>query len=174
MHGNIYVIDFIIIIIHIYIVHYSHCALILLAESTACCLIFVTITISVMVSNLDIVRQQVPCYLSEFNTFKCYFCHVLVMCSFNTWMKLSAGQLHFLQNLKPLFIPFLNLLHGEESLIHVLHNLPSELVRRIMMKFPKPSVVGKKTGTSLLSLDVDKMDNRLKYDREMEIGEPTS
>ena len=34
--------------------------------------------------------QQVPCYLSECIAFKCYFCHVFVMCSFNTWMKLST------------------------------------------------------------------------------------
>ena len=36
------------------------------------------------------------------------------------------------------------------------------------------SVVGEKTGTSLMSLDVNNTDNRLKHDREMEIGEPTS
>ena len=63
--------------------------LILWAESTAC-LIFVTFTISDMVSNFGFGRQQVPCYLSEFIAFKCYFCHVFVMCSFNNWMKLSA------------------------------------------------------------------------------------
>ena len=81
------------------------------------------------------------------------------MCSFNTWMKLSAGQLHFLQKLGPLFIPFLNILQREESLIHVLHNQPSELVRTIMKRFPKQSVVGEKTGISLLCLDVDNTDN---------------
>ena len=52
--------------------------------------IFVIFNISVMVSNFDFGRQQVPCYLSECLAFKCYYCHVLVMCSFNTWMKLSA------------------------------------------------------------------------------------
>ena len=127
-----------------------------------------------MVSNFEFGRQQVLCYLSEFMAFKYYFFHVFVMCSFNTWMKLSAGQLHFLQNLEPLFIPFLNLLQREDSLIHVLHNQPSELVRTIMMKFPKQTVLGEKTGKSLLSLDVDNTDNILKYDQEMDIGEPTS
>ena len=83
-------------------------------------------------------------------------------------------QLHFLQNLEPLFIPFLTLLQREEPLIHVLHDQPSELVRIIMMRFFKQSVVGEKTGKSLLSLDVDNTDNKLKHDREMEIGEPTS
>ena len=42
------------------------------------------------------------------------------------------------------------------------------------MRFPKQSVVGEKTGESLLSLDVDNTDNRLKHDREMEIDDPTS
>ena len=46
--------------------------------------------ISVIVSNLGLGRQQVPCYLSEFLAFKCYFCHVFVMCAFNTSLKLSA------------------------------------------------------------------------------------
>ena len=96
------------------------------------------------------------------------------MFSFNTWMKLSAGQLHILQDLESLFIPFLNLLQREESLIHVLHNQPSELVCTIMMRFSKQSVVGEKTGKSLLSLDVDNTDNRLKHEREMEMGKPTS
>ena len=90
------------------------------------------------------------------------------------WVKLSAGLLHFLKNFEPLFILFLNLLQREESLIHVLHNQLSELVRIIMMKFPIQSVVGEKTGKSLLSLDVDNTNNRLKYDREMEISEPIS
>ena len=42
-----------------------------------------------------------------------------------------------------------------------------------MTKFHKQSVVCEKTGKSLLSLDVDNKDNRLKYEREMVIGEPT-
>ena len=74
-------------------------------KPAACWLIFVTFTIAVMFSNFDFGRHQVPCYLSELMAFKCYFCHVFVMCSFNTWMKLSAGQLHFLQNLELLSIP---------------------------------------------------------------------
>ena len=83
-------------------------------------------------------------------------------------------QLHFLQNFESLFIAFRNLLQGEEPLIHVLHDQPSELVRTLMMRFLKQSIVVEKTGKSLLSLVVDNMDNRLKHDREMEIGEPTS
>ena len=82
-------------------------------------------------------------------TFKCCYCHVFVMCSFNTWLKLSTGpdpvgKLYFLQNLESLFIPFLNLLQREECLIHVLHDQPSELVRTLMMRFPKQSVVGRR------------------------------
>ena len=104
-----------------------------------------------MVSNFGFGRQQVPCYLSEFMTFKCYFCHVFVMWSFNTWMKLSAeywpsplGKLHYLQNLESLFIPFMNLLQREEPLIHVLHDQPSELVRTLMIISLKQSVVGRR------------------------------
>ena len=44
----------------------------------------ITFTISVMVSNFGFGRQQVPCYSSEFMAFKCYFCHVFVMYSYNT------------------------------------------------------------------------------------------
>ena len=111
-----------------------------------------------MISNFGFGRQKVPCYLSECMAFKCYFCLVFVMCSFITWMKQSAGQLHFLQNLETLFIPFLNLLQREEYHMHVLHNQPSECVRTIMMEFPKQSV-GEKTGKCLLSLDVDNTDH---------------
>ena len=134
-----------------------------------------------MVSNFGFGRQQVPCYLSDFMAFKCYYCHVFVMCSFNTWMKLllSTGpnplwKLHFLRNLESLFIIFLNLLQRDERLIHVLHNHPSEIVRTLMMRFLKQRCCWEKTGKSLLSLDLNKMDNGLKHDREMEIGESTS
>ena len=70
-------------------------------------------------------------------------------------------QLHFLKNLERLFIPFLTLLQIEEPLINVLHDQLFELVRTIMMRFLKKSVVGEKTGTSLLSVDVDNTYNRL-------------
>ena len=83
-------------------------------------------------------------------------------------------QLHFLQNLELLFIPFLTLLQSEVPLIQVPHFQLSELVRTIMMRFLKQSVVSEKSGKSLLSVDVDNTDDRLKHDREMEIGEPTS
>ena len=84
------------------------------------------------------------------------------------------GKLHFLQNLMPPFIPFLTLLQREIHFIHVLHYQLSELVRILMMRFLMQSVLNEKTVTSLLSLDVDNTDNRLKHDRKMEIGEPTS
>ena len=86
------------------------------------------------------------------------------MRSFNTWVKLSAeyptgpstpGAVTLFQNVDPLFIPFLILLQREEPLINVLHDQPYELVRTIMMRFLKESVVGEKTGKSLLSVDVD-------------------
>ena len=83
-------------------------------------------------------------------------------------------QLHFLQNLERLFIPLLTLFQREEPLIHLLHDQPYELVRTIMMRVLKQSVVGEKIRRYMLSLDVDNSDNRLKHDREMEIGEPTS
>ena len=43
-----------------------------------------------------------------------------------------------------------------------------------MMRFLKQSVVGEKTGNVLLSVDIDNTYNRLEYDREMKIGEPSS
>ena len=43
-----------------------------------------------------------------------------------------------------------------------------------MMRFLKQSVVTEKSGKYLLSMDVDKTDNRLKHDQAMDIGEPTS
>ena len=43
-----------------------------------------------------------------------------------------------------------------------------------MMSFAKQSIVGEKTGRSMLSLDLDNSDNRLKHDREIDSGEPTS
>ena len=42
------------------------------------------------------------------------------------------------------------------------------------MRFLKQSVDSQKSGKSLLSVDVDNTDNRLKHDQEMEIGGPTS
>ena len=68
----------------------SYFIILFCSECTACWLIFVTFNISVMVSNFGFGWEQVPCYLSVFMTFKCYYCHVFIMCSFNTWMKLSA------------------------------------------------------------------------------------
>ena len=125
-----------------------------------------------MVSNFGYGRQQVPCYLLEFMAFKCYF---------NTWMKLYAEywfQSHWevtlSQNSEALFIQFLNLWQREEPLIHVLHDQPSELVRTIMMRFLKQSVVGENSGKFLLSLDVNNTDNKRKHDREIEIGESSS
>ena len=61
--------------------------LILWAESTACWLIFVTFTISVMISIFGFGRQQVICYLFEFLAFKYHVCHVFVI---HTSMMLSA------------------------------------------------------------------------------------
>ena len=133
-----------------------------------------------MVSNFGFGQQQVPCYLSECMAFKYYFCHVFVMCSFTTWMKLSAEYwsqsswaVTLSSKLKSLLIPFLNLLQREQPLIHILNDQQSELVCTIMMRFLKQSVVGENTGQSLLSLDVGNTDNSLKNNREMEIGEPT-
>ena len=60
------------------------------------------------------------------------------------------------------------------TLIYVLNDHPSKLVRTLMMKFLKQSVGRKLVNKSLLTLDVNNTDNRLKHDREMEIGESTS
>ena len=83
-------------------------------------------------------------------------------------------QLHFLQNLEPLFTPFLALFQREEPLIHVLHDQLSELVRKIMKRFLKQTVVQEKSGKALISIDVDLAENILDRQKEMEIGEPTA
>ena len=50
------------------------------------------------------------------------------------------------------------------SMYYIIYNQPSELVRTILMRLLKQSVVGEKAGRSMLSLDVDNTDNRLKHD----------
>ena len=75
-------------------------------------------------------------------------------------------QLYFFQNLKPLFIPFLTLLQRDVDFIHVVHYQLSELVRIIMMRFLKQSVVREKSGQSLLYVDIDNTDDRLKHDQK--------
>ena len=62
--------------------------------------------------------------------------------------------------------------HSREKNLLYMYYTTSRL--NLMMRFPKQSFVGEKTEKSLLSVDVDNTDNRLKHDREMEIGEPTS
>ena len=65
----------------------------------------------------------------------------------------------------------MNLLQREQPLIHVLPDHPSEHVRND--EIPQEECCWEKTGKSLLYLDVNNTDNRLKHDREMEIGEST-
>ena len=48
------------------------------------------LNISVMIGKFSFGRQQGPSYLSEWMAFNCYYCHVVVLYSFNTWMKLSG------------------------------------------------------------------------------------
>ena len=43
-----------------------------------------------------------------------------------------------------------------------------------MMRVFKQRNVGKKTGQSLLSVNIDNTDNRLKHDREMEMAKSSS
>ena len=90
------------------------------------------------------------CELFEFMAFICYYCHVFVMCSFNTWMKLFAeywSQSSWEVTLSPKFgvaVHFISEPIAERgtSLIHVRHDQLSELVRTLMMRFLKQSVVG--------------------------------
>ena len=100
------------------------------------------------------------------------------MQSNNRYMRICAKlkdpvilvRIHFLQNLEPLFIPFLTILQREEPFIHVmstcLHDQLSELVRTIMLRFLKQSVVVKNTGKYMLSVDVDNTDNRLRQEQQ--------
>ena len=76
------------------------------------------------------------------------------MCSFNTWMKLSAE-------------------YWSQSSWEV--TLSSEFgVAVHSISEPIAECCWEKTGKFLLSLDLNNTDNRLKHDQEMEIGESIS
>ena len=120
---------------HIYVIG-------LWAEGTACWLIFVTFTISVMAWQSKTVKS-----MQSNNRYR----YVRICAKLKDPVFLV--QLHFLQNLEPLYIPFLTLLQREVPLIHVLHYQLSELVRIIMMRFFKQCVLSEKSGKSLLSVE---------------------
>ena len=98
-----------------------------------------------MVSNFGLGWQKVPCYLSKFKAFiPLPYLQYLDEAVCGVLVQVLLMQLYFLHNMEPLFIP----LQREDPLIHVLHNQLSELIRTIMMRFLKQSVVGEKTGRS--------------------------
>ena len=81
-------------------------------------------------------------------------------------------QLYFVQSLDDIFNPFLTLFQREEPLVHILHDEMSQLVRTLLLRFLKPSVIEQKTGKGLLSVDIFKTENQLPLDR-IEVGGPT-
>ena len=50
-------------------------------------------------------------------------------------------QLYFLESLKPVFDQFLQLFQTEEPLIHILHQSMLQLLKQVMFRFLKQSVV---------------------------------
>ena len=76
-------------------------------------------------------------------------------------------QLYFLESLKPVFDQFLQLFQTEGPLIHILHQ--SHLLKQIMYRFLKQSVVQGKTVSELFKVDSKNVDHQLK-DEDLEIG----
>ena len=62
-------------------------------------------------------------------------------------------QLYFLESLKPVFDQFLQLFQTEGPLIHILHQSVLQLLKQVMFRFLKQSVVQGKTVSELLNLD---------------------
>ena len=62
-------------------------------------------------------------------------------------------QLYFLESLKPVFDQFLQLFQIEGPLIHILHQSVLQLLKQVMFRFLKQSVVQGKTMSELLTVD---------------------
>ena len=107
--------------------------------------------------------------------FKCYYCHDFVMCSFNTWTKLSAeywSQSSWEDTLSSKFGATVHSISepiAERRTSYVCISRPHTNI-----EIHHAECCWEKTGKFLLSLDLNNTDNRLKHDREMEIGESTS
>ena len=81
-------------------------------------------------------------------------------------------QLCFLKSIKPVFDRFLQMFQTEGPLIHVLHQAMLGLLKQVMSRYLKQSVVKEKSVNELLKLDSKNVDFQLKDD-ELDVGNET-
>ena len=81
-------------------------------------------------------------------------------------------QLCFLKSIKPVFDRFLQMFQIEGPLIHILHQAMLDLLKQVMSRFLKQSVVKERLVNKLLKVDSKDMDFQLKDD-ELDIGNET-
>ena len=81
-------------------------------------------------------------------------------------------QLCFLKSIKPVFDRFLQMFQTEGPLIHILHQAILDLLKQVMSRFLKQSVVKERLVNELLKVDSKNMDFQLKDD-ELDVGNET-
>ena len=78
-------------------------------------------------------------------------------------------QLCFLKSIKPVFDRFLQMFQTEGPLIHVLHQAMLDLLKQVMSRFLRQSVVKGRSVNELLKVDSKNIDFQLKND-ELDVG----
>ena len=78
----------------------------------------------------------------------------------------------FLKSIKPVFDRFLQMFQIEGPLIHILHQAMLDLLKQVMSRFLKQSVVKERLVNELLKVDSKNMDFQLKDD-ELDVGNET-
>ena len=81
-------------------------------------------------------------------------------------------QFCFLKSIKPVFDRFLQMFQTEGPLIHVLHQAMLDLLKQVMSRFLKQSVVKGRSVNELLKVDSKNIDFQLKND-ELDVGNET-
>ena len=81
-------------------------------------------------------------------------------------------QLCFLKSIKPVVDRFLQMFQTEGPLIHILHQAMLDLLKQVMSRFLKQSVVKERLVNELLKVDSKNMDFQLKDD-ELDVGNET-
>ena len=81
-------------------------------------------------------------------------------------------QLCFLKSIKPVFNRFLQMFQTEGPLIHILHQAMLDLLKQVMSRFLKQSVVKGRSVNELLKVDSKNIDFQLKND-ELDVGNET-
>ena len=81
-------------------------------------------------------------------------------------------QLCFLKSMKPVFNRFLQMFQTEGPLIHVLHQAMLDLLKQVMSRLLKQSVVKGRSVNELLKVDSKNIDFQLKND-ELDVGNET-